>query len=69
MPSAVPVIWKEPTNHATDHYFCMVPPIKKGVRMKKKCTMSYPNIPSAILPMTYGKRLLIPEPPENFSID
>jgi hypothetical protein len=46
-----------------------VPAIKKGVTMKKKWTVSYPNIPSAIHPMSHGERLPIPEPPENFSLD
>jgi hypothetical protein len=32
--------------------------------MKKKWTVSYPNIPSAIHPMPHGKRVPIPKPPE-----
>jgi hypothetical protein len=34
--------------------------------MKKKWTVPYPNIPSAIRPMPPGERLPIPKPPEKF---
>ena len=56
MPFAVPMMWWEPTNHVTDCYFCMVPPLQHGTskKKKKKCTLSYPNIPSAILPVPHG---------------
>ncbi|GBN01256.1 hypothetical protein AVEN_114379-1 [Araneus ventricosus] len=51
MPFAVPVIWREPTNHIDDCYFCMVPPASGGFTKKKKRTIEYPNIPSALRPV------------------
>jgi hypothetical protein len=45
MPFAVPLVWREPSNHATDCYLCMVPPVSGGITKKKKCTIVYPNIP------------------------
>jgi hypothetical protein len=36
--------------------------------MKKKSTLVYPNIPSAIRPVPHGERLPVPEPPNNFAM-
>ncbi|XP_061419594.1 uncharacterized protein LOC133349820 isoform X1 [Lethenteron reissneri] len=35
MPFAVQMIWKEPTDHISICYFCMAPPVGKGVSKKK----------------------------------
>jgi hypothetical protein len=43
----------------------MVPPIKNGMSMKKKSTLVYPNIPSAIRPVPHGDGLPVPELPDN----
>jgi hypothetical protein len=66
---AVPMIWREPTNHNSECYFSIVPPIKKGVTMKQKWTVSYPNIPSAIRPVPPGERLPVPKPPEKIFLE
>ena len=42
MPFVVPMVWREPSNHTTDCYFCMVPPVSGGVTKKKKWTIVYP---------------------------
>jgi len=68
MPFGVPMVWRVPTNHSTDCYFCMVSPIKNGMSMKKKSTLVYPNIPSAIRPVPHGDELPIPEPPDNLAM-
>ncbi|XP_073533089.1 uncharacterized protein [Phyllobates terribilis] len=69
MPFAVPMIWREPTNHTTNCYFCMVPPIRKGVSRKKKWTLQYPNLPSAIRPVPHTEKLPVPKAPETFSVE
>ena len=56
------------SNHSTDFYFCMVPPIQNGMSMKKKSTLVYPNIPSAIRPVPHGDGLPVPEPPDNLAM-
>ncbi|GBL84843.1 hypothetical protein AVEN_93868-1 [Araneus ventricosus] len=62
------MIWREPTNHIDDCYFCMVPPASGGFTKKKKRTIEYPNIPSALQLVSHGEGLPIPEPPIDFSI-
>ena len=47
----------------------MVPPISGGFTKKRKWTLTYPNIPSALRPVPHGEGLLIPEPPKEFTID
>jgi len=65
MPFAVPMVWREPSNHATDCYFCMVPPVSGGITKKKKWTIVYPNIPSALRPVPHGEGISVPEPPKD----
>jgi hypothetical protein len=48
MPFAVPVVWREPSNHSSDCNFCLTPPVASGMNRKKKQRIYYPNIPSAI---------------------
>jgi len=42
-------------------------PIQNGMSMKKKSTLVYPNIPSAIRPVPHGGGLPVPETPDNFA--
>ena len=44
----IPMTWREPTNHATDCYFCLVN--TKGIGKKNRHKISYSSIPSAIRP-------------------
>jgi hypothetical protein len=69
MPFGVPMVWKEPSNHATDCYFCMVPPVSGGITKKKKWTIVYPNIPPALRPVPRGEEFSVPEPSKEFTID
>jgi len=69
MPFAVPMVWREPSNQATDCSFCMVPPVPEVITKKKKWTIVYPNIPSALRPVPHGEGISVPEPPKEFTID
>jgi len=66
---AVPMIWREPTDHTSNCYFCLVPATDKGLSKKKKASVQYPNIPSALRPVPHGEGLPVPEPPESFSLE
>jgi len=46
----------------------MVLPIQNGMSMKKKPTLVYLNIPSAIQPVPHGDGPLVPEPQDNFAM-
>jgi hypothetical protein len=43
MPFAVPMMWWELTDHFTDCYFGMVPPIHKGITKMKKMIIEIPK--------------------------
>ena len=58
MPFAVPMVWRNPTDHISDCYFCMTPPVSKGLTRKNKHVNQFPNIPSAILPDLIEKYFL-----------
>ena len=66
---ALRMVWRDPSNHATDFYFRMVPPVSGGIVKKKKWTIVYPNIPSALRPVLHGEGISIPKPPKEFTID
>jgi hypothetical protein len=54
MPFAVPLVWREPSNHNCDAtYFCLTHPVASGMNRKKK-GIDYPNIPSAVRPVPHG---------------
>ncbi|KAK2578846.1 hypothetical protein KPH14_012201 [Odynerus spinipes] len=49
MPFNVPVVWREPSDHATNCYFCLTN--ITGFNRKNKRQIVYPNVPSAIKPV------------------
>ena len=66
---AVPMVWREPSNHINDCYFCLIPPVASGMKIKKKQRTDYPNIPSAIRPVPHGEDLPMPEPPKEYILN
>ena len=50
--------WREPTDHTTDCYFCLVN--TKGIGKKNRHKISYPSIPSAIRSTLRSDELPIP---------
>jgi len=69
MPFAVPMMWRELTNHITGCNFCMVPPVQKGITKTKKLTVESPFIPSAICPVPNCESLPFRKPPISLSLD
>jgi hypothetical protein len=47
----------------------MVPPVSGGITKKKKLTIVYPNIPSALRSFPHSEGISVPEPPKEFTVD
>lgn len=62
MKFAIPRIWREPTDHLTNCYFCMVDPSKRRTG-KNAPAVLYPDLPSSIAPVPHCSELPIPSPP------
>ena len=62
MPFAIPRIWREPTNHCDNCYFCVVD-ISKYKKTKDRKKIVYQSILSSIAPVNHGAELPIPQPP------
>lgn len=58
LPFGVPMVWREPRDHISDCYFCIVS--TKGVGKKNRHTVDYPSIPSAIRPIPHCDELPVP---------
>ncbi|XP_061433007.1 uncharacterized protein LOC133358637 [Lethenteron reissneri] len=63
MKFAISRIWREPTDHSINYYFCMVDPSKRRTG-KNAPSITYPDLPSSIAPMPHCHELPIPTPPE-----
>src|SRR5271163_2951357 len=63
MKFAIPRIWREPTDHSSNCYFCLVDPSKRRTG-KSAPPIMYPDIPSSIAPVPHCPELPVPTPPE-----
>ncbi|KMQ86291.1 hypothetical protein RF55_14749 [Lasius niger] len=61
MPFGVPMIWREPSNHATDCYFCLTD--TRQFSTKTKHGIKYSNVSSVIRPEGHTPQLPVPKPP------
>ena len=61
MKFAAPGIWREPTNHSSYCYFCLVDPSKRRTGKNVSATR-YPDISSSIAPVPHSAELPIPIP-------
>uniref|UniRef100_A0A6P7GL81 Uncharacterized protein LOC114333513 n=1 Tax=Diabrotica virgifera virgifera TaxID=50390 RepID=A0A6P7GL81_DIAVI len=52
LPFGIPMIWREPKDHSSDCYFCIVK--TSGYNKKNKCKIEYPSLLSAIRPVPYS---------------
>lgn len=58
MPFAIPMIWREPKDHLSDCYFCLIN--ITGITSKTKHTVKYPNLKSAIRPVLRNEQFPVP---------
>jgi len=68
MPFAVPVVWREPSNHSSDCYVCLTPLVASGMNREKQ-RIDYLNIPSAIRSAPHREDLPMPEPPKEYNLN
>lgn len=61
MSFGVPMIWREPSNHLTDCYFCMTSVV--GFNKKSRHKIQYPNVPSALRPVAHSEDIPVPTRP------
>jgi len=62
------MVWREPSNHSRDCYFCLTK-VASGMNRKRKQRICYPNITSAIRPVPHGEDLPMPEPPKEYNLN
>ena len=60
------MVWREPTDHVSDCYFCLTS--ITGVTAKSKHTVQYPNLPSVMRPEPQRAELPVPKPPTNMTL-
>ena len=63
------MVWKEPTDHNSNCYFCMNQPVGKGLSRKKKHHIQYLDITLSIRFVPHGQTLPVPEAPQEFTLD
>ena len=66
MPFAIPMVWREPTDHVSDGYFSLTS--VTGVKAKSKHTVKYPNLASALRSIPHNAELPAPKPPTNMML-
>ena len=54
----IPLIWREPTNHVTDCYFCAVDPT--GTNRNNWSSLVYPDLQSARRPVAHSEAIPVP---------
>ncbi|XP_077791890.1 uncharacterized protein LOC144329130 [Podarcis muralis] len=54
----IPVVWREPTNHVTDCYFCAVD--VTGINRKNRSSLKYPDLQSASRPVAHCDEIPVP---------
>ena len=67
MPFAIPLIWRESTNHHCDCYFCTMD-ISKYKKTKDRKKIVYSSTLSCIAPVNHGLEVPIPQPTTTHAI-
>ena len=66
MPFAIPMVWREPTDHVSYCYFCLTS--ISGVTEKSKLNVQYPHLLSAMRPVPHSAELPVPKSPTNMKL-
>jgi len=66
MTFAISMVWRQPTGHVSDCYFCLTS--TTGVTAKTKHTVQYPNSLSAMRPVPRNAELPVPKSPTNMTL-
>ena len=64
---AIPMVWREPQDHSSDCYFCIMQ--IKGISNKSKHTVKYPNLLSAMRSVPHSGDLPKPHPPTHLILE
>jgi hypothetical protein len=64
MPFAIPRIWREPKDHISDCFFCLVN-VSNIRRAKDRNKIVYPNVPSSTAPVSHSDTFPVPIPPKS----
>ena len=54
----IPMVWREPTNHVTDCYFCTID--VTGINRKNQSSLKYPDLESAYHPVAHCDEIPVP---------
>ncbi|QQP48982.1 Uncharacterized protein FKW44_009477 [Caligus rogercresseyi] len=54
----IPMVWREPFDHATDCYFCAIN--TTGINWKNRQSLQYPDLPSARRPVAHCEDIPVP---------
>ena len=68
MKFGVPRIWREPTDHLNNCYFCTVE-VTHHRKGNKTSVFDYPDIPSSLRPVAHSNELPVPLPPQRDQCD
>ena len=52
------MVWREPTNHVTDYFFCAVD--VTGINKKNRGSLKYPDLQSACRPVAHWDEIPVP---------
>ena len=66
-PFGVPMVWREPKGHTSDHYFYLTK--TKGFNKKVKGNIVYPDCESALTPVKHSDKIPVPLPSNTWEFD
>jgi hypothetical protein len=59
------MVWRELNDHPFDCYFYLTN--IRGITSTSRHTVKYPDLPSAVRPVSHSEEYPVPKPPENLT--